>query len=388
LFTKNLTLNPFKSVGLSLALFYLFYFAMVGVYVIFMPKVLKDIGYSAVEIGAIYTSAPLMRFFLPFIFKHWIKLTHRVFFVSLIMTFLITLIFFVTIKSFWLLLLFNLAFGGAMGAVLPFVEVIALENIGKERYGKIRLWGSIGFSLVAFVLGNILNGYIMALGSFALMAFLTMFFGFILARFDKNISINNKTLKEDSTFSLTKYWAFWTSIFLFQFSFGGFYNFFTIYETANGINLDIVSYLWIFGVSCEIVMLIFQGGLLKNFNLLSLLLISTLSGVFRWLIIAFYPTNISFIMLAQATHAFNFALYYTASIAYVYTLYKQKQLAQQFYLGIGFGLGGAIGAIVSGVLYNFSPKGLFIFEAFVALLSAELLLLHKRRRENTLGIEN
>jgi len=385
---KNLTLNPFKSVGLSLAIFYLFYFAMVGVYVIFMPKVLKDIGYSAVEIGAIYTSAPLMRFLLPFIFKHWVKLTHKVFFTSLIATFVITLIFFITIKSFWFLLLFSLAFGGAMGAVLPFVEVIALENIGKESYGKIRLWGSVGFSLVAFVLGNILSGYIMALGSLALMAFLTMLFGFVLARFDKSVSIKDETKEDDSTFSLVKYWAFWASIFLFQFSFGGFYNFFTIYETANGISLDIVSYLWIFGVACEIVMLIFQGGLLKRFNLLSLILIATLSGVFRWLIVALYPTDLPLIMLAQATHALSFALYYTASIAYVYTLYSQKQLAQQFYLGIGFGLGGALGAIVSGVLYSYTPKGLFLFEAFMALTAALLLLIHKRRKEYTLKIEN
>jgi len=383
---KKLTLNSFKSVKLSLSLFYLFYFAMVGVYVIFMPKVLKDIGYDAVEIGAIYTSAPLMRFLLPFIFKKWIKLDHKVFFVSLVLTFLITVIFFATINNFWLLLLFSLAFGGAMGAVLPFVEIIALENIGKEDYGKIRLWGSIGFSLIALILGNILNGYIMALSFLSAMAFLTAIFGFILARFDKSIYSKPKEQENDSSFSLSKYWAFWASIFLFQFSFGGFYNFFTIYETTNGMPLNIVSNLWIFGVACEIVMLIFQGALLKNFNLLSLLLVTTLSAVFRWLIVALYPENLPLIMLAQATHALNFALYYTASMAYVYTLYSQKRLAQQFYLGIGFGLGGAVGAIVSGLIYKkISPDGLFIFEAFVALLSALLLIIHKKRVEAIKG---
>jgi len=353
---------------------------MVGVYVIFMPKVLKDIGYSAVEIGALYTSAPLMRFLLPFLFKHWIELTQRVFLSSLILTFLVTVLFFLTIHNFWAFLVLNLAFGGAMGAVLPFVEVIALESIGKERYGRIRLWGSIGFSLVAFVLGNILNGYIIALYSLAFMAFLTMLFGFALAQFDKDKLHRERVKESDSHFSLRKYWAFWGSIFLFQLSFGGFYNFFTIYETTNGIGLDTVSYLWIFGVVCEIGMLIFQGALLQRFHLLSLLLVSTMSGVLRWLIVALYPTDIPLIMFAQAMHALSFALYYTASIAYVYRLYSQKHLAQQFYLGIGFGLGGAVGAIVSGLLYNYSPKGLFLFEAFIAFVSAILLFLHKKRK--------
>jgi len=133
------------------------------------------------------------------------------------------------------------------------------------------------------------------------------------------------------------------------------------------------------------VMLIFQGGLLRNFNLLSLLLVTTLSAVFRWLIVALYPENLALIMLAQATHALNFALYYTASMAYVYTLYSQKRLAQQFYLGIGFGLGGAVGAIVSGLIYKVSPSGLFVFEALIAMLSALLLIIHKKRVEAIRG---
>jgi len=376
---KLLNLNPLKRIALALGLFYLFYFAMVGVYVIFMPKVLKDIGYSAIEIGAIYTSAPLMRFLLPFIFKKWINLTHKVFFISLGATFITTIIFFITINNFWLLLLSSLIYGGAMGAALPFVETIAIEQIGKERYGKIRLWGSIGFSLVAFVLGNILSGYIIALTSLSLMALFTMLSGFILAEFDKN-NAKIEFAKDNNNFSLKKYWAFWISVFLFQISFGGFYNFFTIYETTNGIPLNIVSYLWIFGVICEIIMLIFQGPLLTKFNLLTLLLISTFSGSIRWLIVAYFPKSITIVMFAQATHALNFALYYTAAISYVYKLYTQKKLAQQFFLGISFGLGGALGAIVSGFIYKISPEGLFIFEAFVALLSAILLYIHKTRK--------
>ena len=377
---KIAKLNPFNNIALALGLFYLFYFAMVGVHVIFLPKVLKDIGYSSVEIGAIYTSAPLMRFLLPFIFKRWIKLNHKVFFISLGATFLTTLIFFITINNFWLLLISSLIYGGAMGAALPFVETIAIEQIGKERYGKIRLWGSVGFSLVAFILGNILNGYIMALSALSLMALFTMVFGFVLAKFDKD-NTKEQIIEDNKGFSLSKYWAFWVSVFLFQFSFGGFYNFFTIYETSHGIPLDIVSYLWIFGVICEIIMLIFQGPLLAKFDLITLLLISTLSGVFRWLLVAFFPDNLAIIMISQATHALSFALYYTAAIAYVYRLYTQKRLAQQFFLGISFGLGGAAGAIVSGFIYKISPSGLFIFEAFIALIAAILLIIHKKRKE-------
>lgn len=353
---------------------------MIGVYIIFMPKVLKDLGYSAIEIGAIYTSAPLMRFLLPFVFKKWVELTNRIFLLSLLATLVVTLLFFATIHNFWLYLLMNLLYGGAMGVSLPFVETIALEQIGKERYGKIRLWGSVGFSAVALVLGNILDSYTTALLFLSFTAFVTMLFGFFLGKFNKETKGKEGTGGKDGALSLKKYWAFWVSIFLFQMSFGGFYNFFTIYETSYGVSLESVSYLWIFGVVCEIGMLLFQGALLRNYRLLPLLLATTLSGILRWLLLALYPQTLPVVMVSQALHALSFALYYTAAIAYVYSLYSQKRLAQQFFLGISFGLGGAVGAIVSGVIYKYAPSGLFYFESFVALLAAVLLLIHQKRR--------
>jgi len=370
--------SSFK-LSLTVALFYFFYFAMVGVYVIFMPKVLKDLGYNAVEIGAIYTSAPLMRFILPFIFKRYITLTNKVFITALVSTFIITVAFFLTIKNFYLHLFINLAFGGAMGAVLPFVETIALKYIGKERYGKVRLWGSIGFALVAFILAKFLDSYIIALVFLITTSAFTMLFGLFLAQY--NLSNTKQEEENNKEFSLEKYWGFWISIFLFQLSFGGFYNFFTIYESSYGVSLDYISYLWIFGVVCEIVMLIFQGPLLKNFNLLTLINFTILVTTLRWLIVALFPQNLLLIALSQSLHAFSFALNYSAVIAYVYTLYPQKKLAQQFLLGVGFGLGGALGALISGIIYKYSPTGLFIFEAVVAFISFIFLFIHQKRKE-------
>jgi PPP family 3-phenylpropionic acid transporter len=374
----NLSKN---NLPLILSLFYLFYFALIGVYIIFMPKVLKDLGFSAVQIGIIYASGPFMRFLLPFIFKKYIKLDIRVFKISLISTFLITLLFFITIKNFWAYLLLNIFFGGASGIMLPFSEVIALEQIGKKKYGKIRLWGSVGFSLIAFILGNFLNSYITALTFLSALSFFILIFGLKLSKFENKKSAQ-KEIEQNKNFSLLKYPFFWISVFLFQFSFGAFYNFFTIYETSSGIELDIVSYLWIFGVVCEIVMLFLQGKLLEEFNLLNLILISIIVTIFRWLIVALFPNNLILILIAQATHAFGFALYYSATIAYVYTLYSQKKLAQQFLLGVGFGLGGAIGAAVAGVIYKFSPSGAFLFESLIATLSAIFIILHKIRIKN------
>ena len=359
--------------------FYFFYFALVGVYIIFLPQMLLQSGFSAIEVGIIYSAAPFMRFLLPFVFLHFVKLTHGVYKISLIVTLLITVWFYFAIDDFYTYLIANLIFGSSMGVALPFVEIIALKVIKKERYGKIRLWGSIGFTAIALLLGQILTSPKQGLAYLAMMAFATMVFGYIVIGYDGDEDKGINLKEQNRGFSLVKYWAFWLSAFLLQVSFGGFYNFFTIYETSHGISLETTSYLWSFSVLCEIVLFYYQGNLLKR-NLLLLLQFAITTAIIRWMLLWLYPDSIWVAYLSQSLHAFSFALYYTAIISYVYNLYEQKRLAQQFLLGLSFGLGGSVGAFIAGVIYDYDKSMLFGVEAFVAFLSLWALYIHANRR--------
>ncbi|SFV60087.1 Probable 3-phenylpropionic acid transporter [hydrothermal vent metagenome] len=357
----------------TLALFYLFYFALVGVYIIFMPKVLIDFGYSNAEVGIIYAVAPFMRFLLPFLFKHLVTLNQKVYLLSLIFTFIATLIFLGTVENFYLYIVVNLLFGASMGISLPFVETIAMQQISKKEYGKIRLWGSVGFILIALWLGKILSTSYDALYYLLGTAFMTLVVGYFVLQFDENPK-KEEEQESDSSFSLTRFWAFWVSLFLMQLAFGGFYNFFTIYEVEHGVSLEMVSWMWTFGVVCEIVMLYFQGSLLEK-NLLNILKVAIVITAFRWMILYLYADSIILTFASQSLHAISFALYHTATITYVFSLYSQKKLAQQFLLGIGFGLGGAVGAMVSGWIYG---EYLFLIEAIITMGAFVMLLIHDR----------
>ena len=374
--TKASLLSPFSTL---LGAYYFFYFALVGIYVIFMPKVLLELGYSTFEVGIIYAAAPFMRFLLPFVFRHWVMLTPKVYLLALILTFVGTLIFLSTIQDFWLYLFANLLFGAAMGVSLPYVETIALGALSKNHYGKVRLWGSLGFIGIALWLGKILSSSHEALYYLSAMALLTLLFGAFLAHYDKGF---HTSAQDDASFSLSRYWAFWLSIFLMQVGFGGFYNFFTIYETSHGISLEMTSWMWSFGVICEIFMLYFQGPLLQK-NLLNILLFATLVTAFRWLLLYLYPDSIGITFASQSLHAISFALYHTAAITYVFGLYTQKKLAQQFFLGIAFGLGGSVGAVLSGQVYG---EYLFLVEAIITFMSFIVLFIHQKRKEKVLDV--
>lgn len=361
--------------SLLLGTYYFFYFALVGVYVIFMPKVLLELSYSPVEVGIIYAAAPFMRFLLPFVFRHSVALTPRVYHLSLLLTFIATLLFLTAINDFWLYLAANLLFGAAMGVSLPYVETIALASLSKNYYGKVRLWGSLGFMGIALWLGKVLDAPYEALYYLSTMAFLILFFGAIITKYDRT---PHSSAQDDASFSLSKYWAFWVSIFLMQVGFGGFYNFFTIYETAHGISLEMISWMWSFGVVCEIFMLYFQGPLLQR-NLLKILQFATLVTALRWMILYLFPDSIILTFASQSLHAIGFALYHTAAITYVFSLYTQKKLAQQFFLGIAFGLGGSVGAALAGQIYG---EYLFLVESLITLMAFIVLLIHQKRKVN------
>ncbi len=363
-----------------IAAFYFCYFALVGVYIIFLPKLLVSSGFSATEVGIIYASGPFMRFLLPFLFRHFIHLTHRVYRISLVIGVASTFLFFLTVDHFWAYLLTNLVFGASAGAILPFVEAISLQVISKERYGKVRLWGSIGFAAIALFLGKYLDSPQEGIFCLTLLAIATLLFGYGIVRFDQESAPTQSIKETNRNFSLLKYWAFWLSAFFLQVSFGGFYNFFTIYETAHGISLQTTGYLWSFGVLCEIILFYYQGPLLKK-NLLMLLKFAISTAILRWALLYFFPDSLWMAYVSQSLHAFSFALYYTAVISYVYNLYTQKKLAQQFLLGLTFGLGGSAGAILAGKIYDQNSALLFGVEALIAGLSLFAILIHQRRRK-------
>ncbi len=363
-----------------LSIFYFFYFAVVGVYIIFMPKVLAMSGYSASDIGIVFAAAPLVRFILPFAFIRGLKIDTKTFNLALLIMLVSSLSFYFSLDNFYKLLFSNIGIGIGLSLVLPYMEVISLEEVGKERYGKIRLFGSVGFVLVALVLVKFLSSPIIALNYFLIATFLTAFIAFIIVK-----NCHGKKEKEAkeivNDISLLKDWKLWLGLTLMQVSFGSFYNFFTIYETDFGISLDMTIYLWSFGILAEIVMLFYQGKFLKN-NLLIILQITTFASAFRWFLVYLFPQNLVILFFSQSIHALSFALFHSAAISYLYHIYKHKALAQQFFSGITYGLGGFLGALIAGYVYELYPRELFLSSTLFSLLAFGFLYLHSKKINN------
>ncbi|MEA3523854.1 MAG: MFS transporter [Campylobacterota bacterium] len=345
--------------------FYFFYFSIIAIHIIFIPKVLDMVGYSPSEIGIIFASAPLVRFIIPFLFLKGLQLGRGIFNAALVLLFASVLSFYPALDSFWGLLFANIGLGIGLSLILPYIEVIALEQIGKERYGKIRLFGSIGFILVALALVKTLTSPEIAIYYLIATVAFTALFGFIIANQEQ---AHKQEAQEDSSLNILMHPWLWIGFLLMQVSFGPFYNFFTIYETDHGVSLDMTIYLWSFGVIIEVLMFYFQGPLLRR-NLLHVIQFTAIVTAMRWFLVYLYPENLTILFMSQSLHALSFALFHTAAISYLFTLYAQRKLAQQFFFGIAYGLGGFMGAIASGYIYEFWPEYLFLFATIISLIT-------------------
>jgi PPP family 3-phenylpropionic acid transporter len=361
------------------SLFYFFYFWATAVFVIFVPKTLLDLGYTTAEIGILLSVMPLIRFITPFLFSSKLKLTKETFYYSLIFSTLLFAGFVFTYHSFWLLFLNTLLYGLFITITLPYVDSVALKEIKKEKYGLIRLFGSIGFMGAAIALGKMELDKETVFLHYLISVALMSVFGALLASKEK-IETESEQAAKETEGDLKRYIAdspFWLAMILVQLSFGAFYGFFTVFEHENGITLENITYLWSIGVLAEIFMFAFQGKLLKNIRPLFVIKLTIVSLVARWLLLHFFEGNFFAVALAQITHALNFALFTTAAFLYIFNRYEDKKRAQMHFYGLSYGLGGFFGSIISGALYG---PNIFLYSALFAAFSLAAIALYKPTR--------
>jgi len=341
---------------LALSLFYFLFFALIGDYVIFLPKFFSNF-FSPLEIGIIFSTMPIARFLTPFIYLKK-PLTNKDYLFALITAFLAS---FLTLsKNFYILIIAFFLIGASFSIIFPFIEAIAIEKL-RFKYGKSRVMGSIGFMLYGIIFSYIQINHLI---SFIVLMFLSM----LSALYFKE----NKTIKKSfAKIDFLKEWKFWLALILMQISFGGFYNFFTIYLLNHNIKKEYIGWLWGIGVGAEIIIFLIGHKFLSLLKPIKWIKISIILTSIRWLMLYLFANSFVLISLSQTIHAFSFAIFHTSALLYISKRYENKTLAQQFYAGIGYGLAAFLGSIISGWLYG---DKLFLYESLIAL-SAFLVML-------------
>ncbi|MEO8673103.1 MAG: MFS transporter [Tahibacter sp.] len=240
-------------------------------------------------------------------------------------------------------------------AVMPQFEALTLSHLtGRtEQYGRIRVWGSIGFIAVVALFGVIFD-YLSVVWLPLLMLPLFAVLVWSSLRNDYGAALRNIDPSEPVDLwrhvKRREVIAFFVVCLLTQISFGPMYTFFSLYLEQHGYRASTLGLFWAIGVAVEIAVFFASARLFTRWSTRVMLLVALGSAIVRWLITALFPTNILMMTLAQLTHALNFAAFFAACMQCLARYFPGRLggHGQGIFYGFSSGLGGVLGALVAG----------------------------------------
>lgn len=338
-----------------LSSFYFTYYMFVGAFVPYWALYLKSIDFSAVEIGILLSLFQISRIFSPG-FWGWLadRSNRRVVWIRL--TALLGLVGFIGVffgTSFVWLFFVMAALSIFTSSTLPLAEAVTMAHIEttNQPYGRIRVWGSIGFIVAVLGLGVLLDYADVASLLWSLLMIQA-------ALFLLSFKIPEPYVGAHPTDHLPV-WKIITRPEVLSLLIGSclmvgahsvYYSFFSLFLEERGYSKSLIGVLWAVGVICEILMFVVMPKLTARFTLKQILLVSLMLAVLRFAMIGLCTSSLPLLLLAQTLHAATFGSFHVASVAIVHQYFKGRHQAkgQAVLSSMGYGLGGAIGGISGG----------------------------------------
>lgn len=346
-----------------LSAFYWFYFGSLGALMPYWSLYLQAQGFESQAIGELVAILLVTKIIAPNIWGWIADYTRRPLLLVRLGS-LFAVISFAGVlfgQSYLWLAFISVVFSFFWNAALPSFEATTFAILGAQshRYSQIRLWGSVGF-IVTVVLFGYLFDYlsITSLPIFLLILFTGIWLTSLFIPETQTTTTSLATESFNQVIKQPAVIALFLVCLLMQASHGPYYTFYSIYLDNYGYSRQLIGQLWALGVIAEIGVFLVMHHLLTSINLTILLIISFGLTGGRWLLIGYYPEFLSILVFAQLLHAASFGVYHGV----VMQLIRQRFVdhhqgkAQALYSSLSFGLGGALGSLISGYTWeNFAP---------------------------------
>ena len=366
-----------KPIYLNLSAFYFFYFAYLGAFAPFFALYLSSVGMNAVEIGVLMALPQLSRILAPHLWGWLADRSGRRIGIVRASGVAGTVAFLGVFAGESFVLLFSVLFLMTFlwSAALPLVEATTLSHLGDEtaRYGRIRVWGSVGFIAAVVAVGYLLD----ATGPRAL---LWVVGGLMLSMLLLSWALTEAPAVAHPGDDLPVWHivrrpeviAIVAASALMAAAHGPYYTFYTIHLVDHGYSKSLAGWLWALGVICEIGIFVWMSHLYRAFTLRRILITSTLLTALRFVVIGWGADSVWLLLGAQTLHAASFGAFHAAAIGVVHKLFRGRHQArgQAIYGSLAYGLGGTIGGLTSGYAWAGLGAGLTFSLAAVCALAA------------------
>ncbi len=265
------------------------------------------------------------------------------------------------VVPFPLILLVAALFALFNSPLIPLLDALVLERLGseKERYGRLRAWGSWAFIAMMLLFGLTLKRggtagtLVPALLLFVLLRLVFAGAALLLPRNGGGRPMDDSDWQSVRTlFSDQEWQAFLAVSFLSMVSTSVFYAFFPLYLNRAGVSDNWQGYFWVIAVLAEVAFMTWLSEpLTKRIGLKGVFLLGIAGRAIRFGAYAF-PLSFPFLVALQLFHALTFAAVHTASVTWVSVkaLPNARALTQTLYASVLVGLGSALGAQIGGYI--------------------------------------
>lgn len=380
--------------SLSFALFFFAYYGYVGVFSPYASLYFAEHGLSAAQIGVLMSMLQVMRIFGPnlwgWVADHSQQRVRVLQLTSLAAALAFCGMFYgqVFAQFFIIMVIVNL-FTSAQG---PLSEALMLSAMRGDltHYGRLRLWGSVGFIVSVMCAGQLLDRYGINLMPWIALGLLLMVFG-VAMRMREVTAVapapDMPSVRE--LLSKREVRAFFASTFLMVAAHASLYVYYSLYLSQIGYSKTVIGLMWSLGVVAEIIFFFYQAPLFRRFGIKNLMMLSLLVGVVRFLFIGFGAESLVVLLIAQVLHAATFGVHHSASVATLQRWFSGALQArgQALFISISYGLGGSLGGLLLSACWDtFGAQVVYLIAAMMALAGAGMALLSYRWQQKPEGL--
>ncbi|WP_432377544.1 MFS transporter [Duganella sp. P38] len=270
----------------------------------------------------------------------------------------------------------------------PICEALMLSEMKGDLtyYGRIRMWGSVGF-IVSVTLASL------ALEHYGIVTLPWLAAGLLLATIAAAFRLHDVPRRSHKTpppplLSLLRrreVIAFFASTALMVAAHTSLYTFYSLFLERNGYSKTVIGAMWSLGVLAEVLLFYNQAPLLKRWGARRMMSVALGVAVLRFLMIGLGSHVLWLLIVAQVMHAATFALHHSSSVMSLQRWFAGPLQArgQALYMSISYGVGGSLGGLFLAQWWERAgAESVYYVAAALAALSAVAATLSFRWQRN------
>ena len=381
----------------ALRLYYFFVFAMYAVVIPHYQIFLRASGYTPAAVGLMIGLFEIAGVLGPMMLGRLADRTGRFRELKVLTTVLaaVAIVFLLLELPFALALLLSAVTGFLFKVSVPLTDAVAGSVLAdpREQYGKVRVYGSIGFAVAGvavplFSLVDDSDPYSMMVAFVASMALFAIV-ALLVPPPHRESSRSRESAEgpepgnSPSGGIPTSFWIVLAAVSFGNIAFGAYNSFFSLYLKEE-LGVQGVTFYWAIGAVSEIPIMFYSGRLIRRFGIGPLFVASGVIMAARLLLYATAPT-IPLVILIQTLHALTFGVMLSTGFNYVNqsTPAASRGAAMAAFNALGIGLAVFVGSVLGGVLVEaLGYTGMFAVIALSPAGSAVALLLIMRNRSD------